>query len=374
MRVALDGRKLYDFGIGTHIHGLLRGFAELGIPEELVVYRPPDTPVPAALESAPGIAWRREAAPPYSLTELWRLAVRARRDRADVFHAPHYVCPPLLSCPAVVTVHDVIHLRFPDWRRKPLAPLYARVMLRLAVRRAARLITVSEATRRDLEQRLGARPERIRVIPNGVAPHFRPADDAAELAARLEKLGVSSPYLLFVGNPLPHKNLPRLLDAYAGLPADVGALVLAGVRPAARPALDREVEARGVGERVVVLPPLPEAELPPVYQGATALVLPSLWEGFGLPALEAMACGTPVVAADRGGLGEVVGDAGLLVEPTDVDALREAMYNLAVQAPLRAALRVAGLARARAFSWRDAAEATVAVYREALASKVTEPR
>src|SRR5262249_11296391 len=104
------------------------------------------------------------------------------------------------------------------------------------------------------------------------------------------------------------------------------------------------------------------------------LVLPSLWEGFGLPALEAMACGTPVVAADRGGLGEVVGDAALLVEPTNVDALREAMYNLAVQVPLRAALRAAGLGRARAFSWRDAAEATVAVYGEAVASRVPKPR
>lgn len=374
MRVALDGRKLYDFGIGTHIQGLLGGFAELGIPEELIVYRPPDTPVPAALERATGIAWRLETAPPYSLAELWRLAVRARRDGAEVFHAPHYVCPPLLACPAVVTVHDVIHLRFPDWRRKPLAPLYARVMLRLAVRRATRLVTVSHATQRDLEERLGARPDRIRVIPNGVAPHFRPADDPVELATRLDKLGLAPPYLLFVGNPLPHKNVPRLLDAFATLPAEAGSLVLAGVRPAVQLDLGREVETRTLDDRVVVLPPLPDAELVTVYQGATALVLPSLWEGFGLPALEAMACGTPVVAADRGGLSEVVGDAGVLVEPTNVDALREAMYNLAVQVPLRAALRAAGLARARAFSWRDAAEATVAVYREAVASRVPKPR
>ena len=124
----------------------------------------------------------------------------------------------------------------------------------------------------------------------------------------------------------------------------------------------------------MILPPLPEAELPPLYQGATALVLASLWEGFGLPALEAMACGTPVVVADRGGVAEVVGEAGLRVDPTNVDALREALYNLSVHAPLRAALRAAGLARARAFSWRRAAEATAAVYREALAGRPGEPR
>jgi glycosyltransferase involved in cell wall biosynthesis len=374
VRVALDGRKLHDFGIGTHIQGLLRGFAELGCPEELVVYRPPGSEVPPALETAGTIAWREESAPPYSLAELWRLAVRARRDRAELFHAPHYVCPPVLSCPAVVTVHDLIHLRFADWRRRPLVPIYARVMLRLAVRRAARLITVSEATRADLARCLGVPAGRVRVIPNGVAPHFRPADDPARLAARLGKLGLASPYWLFVGNPMPHKNVPRLLDAYAGLPATTGPLVLAGVRATAGPALERAIEARALRDRVVILPPLPEPELPPLYQGATALVLVSLWEGFGLPALEAMACGTPVVVADRGGVAEVVGEAGLRVDPTNVDALREALYNLAVNAPLRAALRAAGLVRAGAFSWRYAAEATAAVYREALAGRPGEPR
>ena len=330
MRVAFDGRKLYDFGIGTYIQGLLREFVALGIPEELVVYRPPDAEVPPVLETAACIEWRLEGAPAYSLAELWRLALRARRDRAQLFHAPHYVCPPVLACPAVVTIHDLIHLRFPDWRGRPGAPLYARVMLRLAVWRAARVITVSESTRRDLERRLGARPERIRVIPNGVTPHFGPAADPAALQAELGKLGLAPPYLLFVGNPMPHKNLGRLLDAFAGLPPALGPLVVAGVRPAAQPALER--------------------------------------------ALEAMACGTPVVASDRGALPEVVGDAGVLVDPTNVDALREAMYNLAVHTPLRAALRAAGLARARAFSWRHAAGATVAVYREVLAGGPGEPR
>lgn len=366
MRVALDARKLHDFGIGTHIQGLLGEFARLGVPEELVVYGPPGGERPG-LDGSGRIDWRIEGTGPYSVVGLWRLARRVRRDRVELFHAPHYVCPPVLSCPAVVTIHDLIHLRFPEHRRRPLAPLYARVMLHLAVRRAARLITVSESTRRDLEDWLGARPERIRVIPNGVAPHFRPATDPTAIEAGLAKVGVARPYFLFVGNPMPHKNVPRLLDAFTSLPAEVGGLVLAGVGPAAQPAVARAVEARGLERRVVVLAPLPGDLLPVLYQGATALVSPSLWEGFGLPALEAMACGTPVLAADRGGLAEVVGEAGVLVDPTDVDALREGMYNLAVRAPLRAALRAAGPARARAFSWRHAAEATIAVYREVLA-------
>jgi glycosyltransferase involved in cell wall biosynthesis len=370
MRLGLDARKLHDFGIGTYIRALLGEFAALGRPEALVVYGPPGVAPPEEVSAHRGATWRAEPAPPYSLTELWRMARHARRDAVTVFHAPHYVCPPILPCPAVVTIHDLIHLRFPPRRRHVLAPLYARVMLRLAVRRAARLIAVSESTRRDLVERLGAPAARVRVIPNGVAPRFRPADDAAALDGTLARLGLHRPYLLFVGNPLPHKNLPRLLEAFAGLPAAVGSLVVAGVGPAARGAVEREIALHALAARVVVPPLLPHPAMPALYQGATALVCPSLWEGFGLPALEAMACGTPVLAADRGALPEVVGEAGLLVDPTNVDALREGMYNLAVHEHLRASRRAAGLVRARAFTWRRAAEATLGVYRDAGAGRL----
>ncbi|HSB61063.1 MAG TPA: glycosyltransferase, partial [Vicinamibacteria bacterium] len=224
MIVALDARKLDDFGIGTYLQGLIGEFARLGCPETLVAYRRPDRPVPEGLAGAPTVRWQDEPAPSYSLQELWRLASAARRDRVELFHAPHYVCPPVLPCPAVVTIHDLIHLRVPDPDRPRLAPLYARVMLRLAVRRARRLITVSESTRQDLQARLGAPADRIRVIPNGVAAHFRPAADPATLAPALTRLGVVRPYFLFVGNPLPHKNLGGLLDAFAPLPPTVGRL------------------------------------------------------------------------------------------------------------------------------------------------------
>jgi glycosyltransferase involved in cell wall biosynthesis len=310
--------------------------------------------------------WRPIRARAYSVTELWRPALAARRDRADLYHAPHYVCPPWLPCPAIVTVHDLIHLRFPVRHRHVLAPLYARVMLRLAVRRARRLITVSESTRQDLVERLGVRPERIRVIPNGVGAPFEPATSAEAADPTLDELGVARPYFLFAGNPLPHKNLGRLLDAFAGLPPELGRLVLVGIPPAARAAVEALCAAPGLGARVRILAPVPSLVLARLYQGATVVVVPSLWEGFGLAALEAMACGAPVIAATRGGLPEVVGDAGVLIDPTNVDALREAMYTLAGKESLRAALRARGLARARAFSWRHVAEATVAVYREAL--------
>lgn len=366
MRVGLDARKLRDFGIGTYLRGLLRELPALWVPGELVIYLPTEAERRASpLAGVPGVTLAVEPAAPYSARELVALPLQMARHRLALFHAPHYVLPPLRPCPAVVTVHDLIHLRFPEQLPSPLASLYARVMFRIAVRSARLIIAVSEATARELGERLGVPPARVRVIPNGVDDRFRPAADPAGLTPLLARLGLERPYLLFVGNPKPHKNLPRLLDAFAGLDPKLGRLVLAGIPERDREAVSRAVAARGLGERVRVLGVLGEEAMPALYQGAELLVFPSLWEGFGLPALEAMASGTPVIAAARGGLPEVVGDAGLLVDPTDIDALRAAMYNLLSDFSHRGELRARGLARARLFSWRRVAEATAAVYREA---------
>ena len=229
-------------GIGTYLSGLLGEFARCGRPPRLVACLPPDRTLDPGL-TGPTITSLVERARPYSAGELWRLAWRARQARAAVYHAPHYVCPPVLPCPAVVTVHDLIHLRFPPTRGRGLGPLDARIMLRLAVRRAAALITVSEATRRDLAERLAVDPARVRVIPNGVDPAFGPAADPGAVRAGLTALGVRGPYFLFVGNPLPHKNLDRLLQAVGALPPGTGGLVVAGVGPAHRARLDPLVAA-----------------------------------------------------------------------------------------------------------------------------------
>src|SRR5262249_33545297 len=208
-------------------------------------------------------------------------------------------------------------------------------------------------------------PSGFGASPTGPIPASARAPTAPPPDPALAALGLAPPYFLFVGNPLPHKNLPRLLDAFAGLPPALGSLVLAGIPSGARAGVMADCRARRLDGRVKVLAPVDSGTMPSLYRGALAVVCPSLWEGFGLPALEALACGTPVLVSDRGALPEVVGGAGRLVDPTDVDALREGMYTLAVHAPLRAELRAAGLVRARAFSWEHTAEATIAVYREA---------
>lgn len=372
MRIGFDARKAPDFGIGTHIQGLLRELAEIPFSHQLVVFYRAEADR-ALLPSGSGpIELVRDPSPSYSLRELWSLPRTMRARRLQLFHTPHYVLPPFRPCPAVVTVHDLIHLLFPRQLPSRLAFLYAHAMLRYAARSSVVIITVSEATRADLERVLHIPPAKIRVVPNGVDPRFRPSDDPVELRATLSRLGVPERYVLFVGNPKPHKNLPRLLRAFRPL-ADRDPLVRLVVVGVATEEIQRQVgqwtaEACVEG-RVVVLGNLPATAMPTLYQGALCLAIPSLYEGFGLPALEAMASGTPVVASTRGALPEVVGDAGLLVEPESVDGIGEALYNLHGQPALREVLKARGVERAKRFTWRRSAELTVQVWEEAAGSR-----
>lgn len=360
--IAIDARKLLDFGIGTYLRGLVRGLAAIDRETRYVLLGDPAGA--GTLGALPGnFDWASERSPGYSVRELWSVARTARRVGADLFHAPHYVLPYGLPCPAVVTVHDLIHLRFPE-HRTPLETAYARRTVARALRNAARTLTVSETTRRELVERFGDVAARAVVTPNAVDERFRAAAEPSEQASTLARLDLAPGYLLFVGNPKPHKNLEALLAARARLEASRGEaprLVVVGGTPSlASDERGSAVRSLGVVEA---------ADLPALYGGALALVVPSLWEGFGLPALEAMACGTPVVAADRGALPEVVGDAALLFDPTDAGAFDAALARIVDDASLRADLARRGPARAARFTWAETARATLSVYRDVLAER-----
>ena len=220
----------------------------------------------------------------------------------------------------------------------------------------------------DLEAYLAVPREKIRVIPNGVSARFRPTEDEESTTRIVTGLGVHRPYLLFVGNPKPHKNLSFLLEVFARLAPTTPALslVLVGAAtPALRSQLGDRAARAGLGGRVTLLGHLPSDPLVALYQGALALVFPSRYEGFGLPALEAMACGAPVVASAAGALPEVIGEAGWLLPPDDHDAWITALRALWDDVPLRDKLRAKGLERAQAYPWRRTAVATEAVYEEA---------
>ncbi|HSM13591.1 MAG TPA: glycosyltransferase family 1 protein, partial [Thermoanaerobaculia bacterium] len=269
----------------------------------------------------------------------------------------------------VVTVHDLIHLRFPEHRTR-LERLYARTMLRRAVRRAARVLAVSATTARELESELGIAAESVVVAPNGVDDAFRTDADPVEDEAFRRRHDLAAGYLLFVGNPKPHKNLDRLLAAYSALRRrrpQAPPLVLAGDRLGERSGLPAAIEAAGLGEAVRTLGHLPADELPALYRGAAILVQPSLWEGFGLPVAEAMAAGTPVIAARRGALPEVAGEAARLVDPESVEEIAAAIEALLDDPAERLRLARAGRARAEGFRWEECARRVLATYEEVLA-------
>lgn len=313
MRVGIDARKIADYGIGTYIRGLLREI-------DYVVFAPKGAPVPRGLEHVV------VDAPHYSVRELIAVGRAADRARLDLFHAPHYVVP-FTRVPVAVTIHDLIHLHQP--LRNPLARPYARGMIRRAIRKANVVLTVTETVKRELEA-LGA--SNVFVTPNGIDEVFTPAPAERK-------------HFLYAGNDKPHKNVDALVEAFARVG---GTLVLAGA-PFARFANREGVEVRGF---------VSAEELVRLYREAIALVMPSHEEGFGLPAAEAMACGTAVITSLAPALVEITGDAALHVDGRSVDALADAMARVARDSQLRASMETKAIERARVFSWRRCAEAT----------------
>jgi glycosyltransferase involved in cell wall biosynthesis len=266
----------------------------------------------------------------------------------------------------VVTIHDVIPLvlpwAFPPRHRWVLATAFARIR-----KQADMVIVPSLAAAEDVVQCLRVERERIRVIPMGCDGRFKPLGEPARMATTRRRYHLPERYILFVGTLEPRKNIHTLLQAFAhvkaGAPQDDLTLVIAGGKGWGDVDYQATVDGLKLQDHVRFIGFVEDDQLPDLYRGALVFVYPSLYEGFGLPVLEAMACGTPVITANRTSLPEVAGDAALLVDPTQPEALAAAMTSILTDSHLQQALRAKGLARARTFSWDTVAEETVAVYR-----------
>lgn len=295
--------------------------------------------------SPSGVEWRLIPFP--RLWTHWRFRRALQAERPDVVFVPSHVLPLFLDLPAVVTIHDVGHRHVPSAYR-PAAWLYLEWMTRSMARRAVRLIAVSQATADDLRRFYRVPPERIAVIHSGVDETLRPPT-TDEIARLRDRYGLPPAYFLYLGRAHPRKNLPVLLAAYqaarrSGLTAG---LVLAG--PGHQPS---------AGDGVQVLGYVPREDLPALYGAALALTLPSLFEGFGFEVLEAMRCGTAVLASTAGSLPEIAGQAALLADPRQVPAWTQALGRLATEVPLRQQLIERGAVWSAGFSWDRAASAT----------------
>jgi glycosyltransferase involved in cell wall biosynthesis len=297
------------------------------------------------------------------------LSAELRRRPVDLLHV-QYTSPPLAPCRVVATVHDLSFEHLPGtFKRRSWMQL--RLTVRATVRRAAHVIAPSEYTRRDLIETYRLDPERVTAIPLAASPRFRPVEDVLELERVRARYGITREYVLAVGSIQPRKNLSRLVRAYSGLRRERGRsnlpqLVLVGKRAWLYGETLKAVEEEGVGDSVVLTGYVSEGDLPALYSGALCFAYPSYYEGFGLPPLEAMSCGTAVLTGDRTSLPEVVGDAGLTADPFDTGAIARALARLIEDAPLRADLGARGLQRASAFDWRETARMTLQVYRRVM--------
>ncbi|HXH39543.1 MAG TPA: glycosyltransferase family 1 protein [Thermoanaerobaculia bacterium] len=340
MRIGIDTRKIADFGIGTYIRGLLTALVAERSDERYVAFAPQRLAhhLPAGVEHVV------VDAPHYSVQELVALGRAVDRSNIDLFHAPHYVVP-FTRTPLVVTIHDLIHLR----HRNPLARLYARQMIARAVGKSRRVLTVSEAVKRDIVAVFGCDGDHVVVTPNGVGAPFVQTDLAphARNAARTA--------FLYVGNDKPHKNVDILVDAFAAAGLAGTSLVLVGA----------PFERFRARDGVVVPGFVRDDELAALYRDAIALAMPSGEEGFGLPALEAMASGCAVITSNAAALVEITGDAALHVEP-NAGAIGGAMRRVASDEALRQTLARRGVERARTFTWTRCADLTRGVYRASM--------
>ena len=369
--IGIDARKLKDFGIGSYIRNLLDAVAKRPESQRYrfrVYARLADSEwMPSLPENFEVVG---EDTPGYSVAELTRFAIRLFRDRLDLFHATHYVLPPLRSR-AVVTIHDIIHLLYPQFLPNRVALVYARVMIRRALARADRIITVSYNSKRDLVDYFGISPSRVDVIYNGVSSRFRPDVPMEERGRVARKYGLRTPYLLFLGGEKPHKNVQNVVRAFAearrARPDLPHLLALAGPMPKNSARIDALISALDVGKAIARPGLIDEDDLPGLFAGADVLLYPTLYEGFGLPVVEAMACGTPVLTSSTSALQEIAGGYAYLVDPLDVDAIARGIVALATDPKVRNDFVELGKKRALDFSWDKAAERTLEVYGEALA-------
>jgi alpha-1,3-rhamnosyl/mannosyltransferase len=371
VKVLLDARAIASplHGIARYGWSLLHAYAADPGPFRFHVILGPG-PLPGTFDAPPHMEVERVGVAPYGIAEQWRMPPVLARVRCDLNHTLTYTAPLAQRHPLVLSIFDLIHLRYPQEYSR-IHPLYYRHVVRPLVRRARAVVTLSEASKHDLVALLGADPERVHVTPLAAEPRFAPQPPEA-IARVCAAHDLAPGYLLHLSNYRGHKNAEGVAHAFARLRKEGTrvSLVLAGNPPPVfRAWLDRE----GIADGVRMLRHVDDADLPTLYAGARAFVFPSRCEGFGLPPLEAMACGTPVIVSNVSSLPEVIGDAGLFVDPEDPAAIARAMADLISDDALHADLSARGRARAALFSWERVARETKALYERVCGMRTRSP-
>ena len=375
MFIVIDARMILPqmTGAGRYLLGLAGGLRQITPTDTFEIWLQSAIPAnhPVWELASPTLRLRRLPLRHMELRQQWALPREIRRARPDLLHYPHFDLPWLVNSPVVATLYDLKYIARPDFfpQQGAAKRLVMRWMMASTARRARRIITISESTRQDLTRRLSVPLEKVRVVPLAVDTAYFAAIPQTEIQAIRQRYQLSAPYILFVGERRPHKNLPGLLEGFARfqkMAPQPCQLVIAGKAYADYQAPERLAEDLNLGNAVRFLDYVPDTDLPHLYRGAQAFALLSYYEGFGLPVLEAMACGTPVVAAASTSLPEVCGQAGLLVDPDQPEQIAQALHQVVTDGAQRQQIIAAGLERARQFTWEACARQTLVVYHEAI--------
>jgi glycosyltransferase involved in cell wall biosynthesis len=364
MPIVLDARTATDHfpGIGRYVVNLAGALRQIAPDLDIILLHSPSAQSSRlVLPDLPSLECHGS---PFSIRQQWTVPAQLRRVRAELYHSPYYLMPYWPGVPTVFTCHDLIPLIYPEYFA-PIQRLIYRVGHVLALRTARVTIAVSQSTRADLQRLFRIDPQQIVVVSEAADAHFSPQSPDA-IAAVCQKYALPERYVLYLGSNKPHKNLVRLVQAWriSNLDSQLSnlKLVIAGHWDNRYPEAKRVVEQLDMRDQVTFVGPVSEADLPMLYSGAALFVFPSLYEGFGLPVLEAMACGAPVVCSNASSLPEIAGDAAVLADPQNVNALAEAIGRVFASQELREHLREKGLSQSARFSWVQTADAILKVY------------
>jgi glycosyltransferase involved in cell wall biosynthesis len=381
MNIAIDMRRQIDFGVATYVRNILRTLARIdgakpdftaknryiliGQPERLRDFR--GYPENFVLQAFPK--------PAGSVGSALGFRRILQRHNCDLLHVPHtFKTPRFAPCPYVVTVHDLLGFLYKDPKQTPMQSRIRFELAKHAVRGASRILAVSNSTKADVQRFFGVRPERIEVAYNAIDERFQEGHaNEADRQFIAERYQVNYPFLLYAGNIKPHKNVVRVIEAFSALKAELKKtgqypdlkLIIIGDEVSSHPDLRRTVIRSGVQNDVRFLGFVPVETLRIFYDVAKVFVFPSLYEGFGLPPLEAMAHGTPVVTSNVSSLPEVVGDAAVMVHPENVFEIMHAIHRVLLDQRLRDELKVRGYMQATKYSWERTARVILAVYEKA---------
>jgi glycosyltransferase involved in cell wall biosynthesis len=370
LRIAIDAHAV-GTGLGgneSYATNLIEALAAIDSVNEYTLYVTRQEAVKKFAQRWPNFVVRQTLPHTPLIRIPLTLSAELRKNPVDVLHV-QFTAPPFAPCPVVVSIHDLSFEHLPETFN-----LRSRAQLRLTVRRSARkathILALSEHARADIIATYGITPERVTAIPLAAADHFRPITDERELQRVRHTYGIAGDYILTVGSIQPRKNLGRLIAAYARLRTDPRLnnlqLVIVGRQAWLVGETLRAIRASGFSDSIILTGYVPDADLPALYSGARCFIYPSFFEGFGLPPVEAMKCGVPVIAGNRTSLMEVVGDAGLLVDPLDPEAMAFGLTRVLNDSDLREELSVKGLNRSRLFNWQETARRTLEVYQRAV--------